>query len=490
MKKLLCVLYSFIFVLVSAFCVPVSAEENYGKLNNGGDPIFTMAEEILAGIGNPLFDEAFHSLANGESISEGTYSRAAAGLQQLLNQLGFNLAVNGYADASTFYALNYVQGYNGEERTKTVDAAIFGTLLKYLYMKKEPDHCIDLLNSLFSEAESLSKEAGAEDKNDMLYMNLSVLVDLGYLSVSAACGDIRYGTIEITNISDKKLLIELVPGTYMAAAGNSYQNMLITEFFQAGLEPGEKRLYTLYTCCMNLHRAMPKDGDTFRIALSTEPELQALAAYFQENHIEYPVRQAATWIITDKASFSDCCILRDSNDINVIMDTDYEAAKDILDEINNVQPPQPVNGLVIFKLGYTTGFGINFQIMYPEGKYEAGKDAYGYPVLKNLETGFMMTSYPLTDQDNLSDSIQLYRTLYADKKDFTEQTLTIAGLEVTQQAYYDSSKKKYEAIYTINLRQNIRSFTGWHFEISGKTMEDAAGKDVLDMIGSITFVYE
>ena len=153
------------------------------------------------------------------------------------------------------------------------------------------------------------------------------------MEISVSCGYIEYGSIEVTNVSDHPVALSLTPGTYMAASGGGYQNMLVMEALSITLQPGVCASYTLDTCCMNLHLDMPSDGDLFSLGMAQDTQLQALADYCQNHSVRYAVRQAATWILTDNANLADCGTLIYSDGSSAISPEDYEQAQELLAQL-------------------------------------------------------------------------------------------------------------------------------------------------------------
>ena len=92
---------------------------------------------------------------------------------------------------------------------------------------------------------------------------------------------------------------------------------------------------------MNIHRDIPTEDNQFSLAMSDNELLCALADYCQKNPVDYPVRQAATWILTDNASFYDCGILQTtrqdrfiSYNVRVITEQNYNDAEKLLETLS------------------------------------------------------------------------------------------------------------------------------------------------------------
>ena len=163
--------------------------------------------------------------------------------------------------------------------------------------------------------------------------DLSSLQNGGSVSVALSCSSIQRGTIRITNNTDHSVHFTVRPGTYMLSSGGSCQNMLIMTKVSGSLYAGESRSFDVDTCCMNIHRSIPTSSNKFSLSVSDSSKLRALAKYCQNNDVSYSVRQAATWILTDSASYSDCTILR-SQYGNVISEDDYQKAKELLNSLS------------------------------------------------------------------------------------------------------------------------------------------------------------
>ena len=160
--------------------------------------------------------------------------------------------------------------------------------------------------------------------------SLMDLVNAGTASVAISCGSIDWATVTVKNLSDEEISFTATPGTFLSANSTSYQNMLLMETCGGRLSAGESRSYSLDTCCMNRTRHIPEEGNGFSLSVSSNQLLQRLSEYCQNNSTTYAVRQAATWIITDNATYRDCGILSYSGGRSVISQEAYDTAQELI----------------------------------------------------------------------------------------------------------------------------------------------------------------
>jgi hypothetical protein len=86
--------------------------------------------------------------------------------------------------------------------------------------------------------------------------------------------------------------------------------MVATEPRRLSLRPGRWATVTVAVACANRTRGIPGRSDEFDVGLSPLGEvLVRLARLLARRGEEYAVRQAAIWIVTDDASFSDLGVL-------------------------------------------------------------------------------------------------------------------------------------------------------------------------------------
>lgn len=262
------------------------------------------------------------------------YSDAKELLQKAKNGKAYQVAEQAFAAgqykkaADKFKALKDYS--DAEERyTQAMDKA-YEMAVQYLNTKNY-EKAIEAFTELDGYRDSVSRirEADKERRTK----NLVEFVNSGKASVSISCGAINYASITVTNISNEEIIFYIAPGTFLSAHSTSYQNMLVVESYRSSLSPGGSQKISLDTCCMNRTRSIPKAGNGFSLSMTPNWLLQRLADYCQKNSVGYAVRQAATWIITDNASYADCGILSYSPGGRVIGEGDYNTAVQIVNSL-------------------------------------------------------------------------------------------------------------------------------------------------------------
>jgi len=138
--------------------------------------------------------------------------------------------------------------------------------------------------------------------------------------------DITCVELKLRSLVDRSVNVVVPAGTFFAAAKSSTQNMIAVEEMTANLEPNGSVAVTIPAVCASLHREIPGEDDSFRITLAPSDELKKVALRLEAE--EYPVRQAAVWIISDNASYDDLGILKHLGGDRVIREE--EAAKALL----------------------------------------------------------------------------------------------------------------------------------------------------------------
>ncbi len=167
----------------------------------------------------------------------------------------------------------------------------------------------------------------------LLHHDLADLIASGDVSVTLSCSGIQSGKVQIRNNTDRKIAFYAPPGTYMMAGGSGYQNMMIMTEIRGTLSANASEKIDVDTCCMNIHRDIPTEDKSFSLSKSEDEVLCALAAYCQQNSVSYKVRQAATWILTDDASYEACGTLVNAGGARVITRENYNEAASLLESI-------------------------------------------------------------------------------------------------------------------------------------------------------------
>ena len=115
------------------------------------------AAEVLAYLDNETYTDTMTSLMDGSVINYGDYSYDAAGLQQILVDLGCPISVDGNAGPGTFTALNTILTSLGIEETYTADAEIYWQLLALQLMNTDTEAADEILPKYYESGENSSQ---------------------------------------------------------------------------------------------------------------------------------------------------------------------------------------------------------------------------------------------------------------------------------------------------------------------------------------------
>jgi hypothetical protein len=116
--------------------------------------------------------------------------------------------------------------------------------------------------------------------------------------------------LHVTSISSEPLEIHIPAGTYFLAENPSVQNMVARHAVNTTLDQGETIDIKVEAACASLHLAAPGPTDTFAMVRASElPEMGKVIAQLNKTRVDYPVEQAAVWIVTDDASYDELGML-------------------------------------------------------------------------------------------------------------------------------------------------------------------------------------
>ncbi len=116
--------------------------------------------------------------------------------------------------------------------------------------------------------------------------------------------------LHVTSIASEPLEILIPAGTYFLAENPSVQNMVARHPANATLEPGETMDIKVEAACASLHLAAPGPADTFAMVRASElPEMGKVIDQLNTTPVDYPVEQAAVWIVSDDASYDELGML-------------------------------------------------------------------------------------------------------------------------------------------------------------------------------------
>lgn len=374
-----------------------------------------------------------------------------------------------------------------------------------------------------------------------LYQDLLTLIEADVFAAAVSCGSIEKGTVRVTNNSDRTASFRAVPGTYMMASGNGYQNMMIMTAIRGSLGPGESRTYSVDTCCMNIHRDIPSTENTFSLGYSQNETLCALAEYCHDNRIDYAVRQAATWILTDHASYRDCQTLRYSNGVYAISEQNYRDAEELVNRISEEleaqrlaeeqktaqeerqeseeqtvpqeqqtpEEPQPdeqtqanpegeqisagqvsaeeqnASGVTVrYDIG-TILFPGTYYLSVPES-YRQRSDEFDLLEWEDTENGTVIRVCPLFRE--LSSIFEALPGEDMAEAGATVREITVAGCPATQYVAADPDQEgteQFKAMYEIRFDDAASMCTGFLVEISGNTFDSVAGDGILAILNTL-----
>ena len=136
------------------------------------------------------------------------------------------------------------------------------------------------------------------------------LVDQKLISVSITGVSMDALALHVQSLSGQPLQIDVPAGTYFVAADPSVQNMVARHPASALLDAAEAVDIKLDAACASLHQAEPGSSDTFAMVRTSEvPEVTKVIDQLNSTPVDYPVEQAAIWIVTDDATFDELGML-------------------------------------------------------------------------------------------------------------------------------------------------------------------------------------
>lgn len=136
------------------------------------------------------------------------------------------------------------------------------------------------------------------------------LVEQKAVAVSITGVSMDAVALHVTSISSEPLEIHIPAGTYFVSENPSVQNMVARHTATASIGPGEIVDLKVDAACASLHLAAPGATDTFAMARASElPEMGKVIGQLNTTPVEYPVEQAAIWIVTDDASYDELGML-------------------------------------------------------------------------------------------------------------------------------------------------------------------------------------
>jgi len=136
------------------------------------------------------------------------------------------------------------------------------------------------------------------------------LVEKHLIAVSITGVSMDAVALHVTSISSEPLEILIPAGTYFVSENSSVQNMVARHAASASIDPGEIVDIKVESACASLHLTPPGPADTFAMVRASElPEMGKVIDQLNSTPVEYPVEQAAIWIVTDDASYDELGML-------------------------------------------------------------------------------------------------------------------------------------------------------------------------------------
>ena len=116
--------------------------------------------------------------------------------------------------------------------------------------------------------------------------------------------------VRVRKLVPYPITVRVPVGSYFVSSRQSAQNMVTTAETKTRITGDDWRSLSVSAACANRPRDIPGRGDTFTVQRSPhQEELTRLMPVLDKAGVSYATRQAAVWIVTDNASYSDLGIL-------------------------------------------------------------------------------------------------------------------------------------------------------------------------------------
>jgi hypothetical protein len=116
--------------------------------------------------------------------------------------------------------------------------------------------------------------------------------------------------VRIRKLVPYPITVRVPVGSYFVSSRQSAQNMVTTAESKVRLTRNDWQRVSVSAACANRPRDIPGSGDTFTVQRSPhQAELARLLPVLDNAGVPYAVHQAAVWIVTDNADYSDLGIL-------------------------------------------------------------------------------------------------------------------------------------------------------------------------------------
>lgn len=168
------------------------------------------------------------------------------------------------------------------------------------------------LNNFLTEFPGHSKAASAKQaiKDITEGRDIVDLIAERLVEVRAQGSGISNVDLHILRLVRYPIMVRIPVGTYFVPSKQSVQNMVVTAESKIQLTNPTWTRTSVNVACANRPRDVPHSGDTFTIERSPQQaELIKLMPVLERAQVDSKVRQAAVWIVTDDANYSDLGIL-------------------------------------------------------------------------------------------------------------------------------------------------------------------------------------
>lgn len=174
------------------------------------------------------------------------------------------------------------------------------------------------------EAKGFNARNGEHDIVDLLENNI--------IEIEIQGGDITYVNTRIRRLVTYPVKVRIPVGSYFVSANTSSQNMVGTAEKKISLITDNWQNISVPAACANRPKNIPDSKDRFTVTRSPhQAELAALMPVLDKAKAGTTTKQAAVWIITDNANYSELGILVSGN-TRAIGPTDTARAMQICSE--------------------------------------------------------------------------------------------------------------------------------------------------------------
>ncbi len=136
--------------------------------------------------------------------------------------------------------------------------------------------------------------------------NIVDLVQQKKIEVTSSGDGIESVTVRIHRLVPERVSVQIPVGTYFVSANESAQNMITTKATTVRVSNDEWQEVSTSVACTNRPKDAPDSSDSFTVERApNQQELASLMPVLDAAGVTYAVRQAAVWIVTDNADYSD-----------------------------------------------------------------------------------------------------------------------------------------------------------------------------------------